>query len=86
MPCVTRARNGRISSGEVGPPKAIRENSLIRKNSLAGHALPCAELVNRFDHGDDVIDRRFGQHAMAQVENMAGPAAGAVRECRRRGS
>ena len=34
--------------------------------------------MDRVDHRDHMIYRRFRQHAMAQIENMSGPAAGAL--------
>ena len=46
------------------------------------HSSPCAELVHRVDHGDDVIDRSFGQNAMAEIENMPGTAGGAAQNFR----
>jgi hypothetical protein len=39
---------------------------------------PRAQLMHSVDQGDNVIDRRFRQDAVAQVEDMAGPAAGAA--------
>src|SRR5215468_1489466 len=36
-----------------------------------------AELMHRLDHGDDILDRSFGQNSMTQVEYMARLAAGA---------
>ena len=42
--------------------------------------LPCAQLVHRFDHGDDMFHRGLGQNTMAQIENMTGPGAGAAQD------
>src|SRR4030095_16122533 len=38
--------------------------------------LPRTQLMDCFDHGDDILDGSFGQNSMAQVEYMTGPAAG----------
>ena len=51
---------------------------LLLQYSIAPNLLPRAQLVDGFDHGDHVIDRRFRQHAMSQVENMAGTSVGAA--------
>ena len=34
------------------------------------------------DHGDHMIDRRFRQDAVAEIENMSGTAAGAAQDFR----
>src|SRR5262245_30148104 len=38
--------------------------------------LPCAKLMDGFNHGDNVIDRSVGQHAVAEVKDMAGTPCG----------
>src|SRR5262245_54721158 len=36
-----------------------------------------AKLMHRLDHGDDILDRSFGQNSVTQVEYMSRLAAGA---------
>ena len=39
---------------------------------------PGAELMHGFDHCDHILDGSFRQNAMAQIENVPGPTAGAA--------
>src|SRR5213596_2852583 len=93
-PRATFWRKGRISSGFVGPPNAMRSTASIIVTRAASP--PRAEGGERWvgsvrqslgghfmDHVDQrlhVIDRRGGQDAMAEVEDVAGAAGGAAQD------
>src|SRR5262245_38826750 len=71
-PRVTFARNGRISSGRVGPPKAIRRTASARAVTPS----PARQLVDGVDERADVFDRRLGQDPVPEIEDVARPARG----------
>src|SRR5713101_10211101 len=96
-PRATFWRKGRISSGFVGPPKAINSTASTVTVTRAASP-PRAEGGERWvrpgsvrsslgthvmDHVDQrlhVIDRRGGQDAVAEVEDVAGTAGGAAQD------
>src|ERR1700739_4427722 len=76
-PAVTRSRKGQTSARLVGPPKPIRITAPYGASTVIAFRSP-RSLLAHFVHGVDqrahVIDRRFGQDAVAEVEDMAGAA------------
>src|SRR3990170_1875029 len=88
-PAVTSWRKGRMSSGFSGPPNAIRSTEsaaliavpTVLSRLVRARALPAQrELVNHLHHGDHVLDGRLGKHAVAEVEDVAGPAGGPIQD------
>src|SRR5260370_41987521 len=75
-PRVTLSRNGRTSSRAVGPPNAISRTESITRRAASS----LRHVVNHVHQGDDVVDRRLGQDAVSEVEDVAGPAAGAIED------
>ena len=63
-------------------PTFQHSNFPVRLYSITPILLFCAEFMNGFNHGDDVIDRSFGQDAVTEIENMAWPTAGAAENFR----
>ena len=81
-PRVTFSRNGRISSGRVGPPKAISRTASRHPASAAARR----ELVHGVDQRAHVVDRRLGQDAVAEVEDVARAVPPPARGWRPRGA
>src|SRR6185503_21014261 len=70
-PRVTLSRNGRMSSGWVGPPKARSSTASAR----IGDSLSRGELVDHLHQRLRVCHRRFGQDAVPEVEDVTGTPA-----------
>src|SRR5262245_24836598 len=62
-----------MSSGFSGPPKAISSTE-----STSRTPSPCRQLVHHVDERDDRIDRRLLVDAVAEIEDVTGPAAHGV--------
>src|SRR5262245_29216558 len=71
-PRVTFSRNGRISSGHVGPPNAISRTASLEAISRAARAL--RQLVYRVDARPHVVDGGGRQHAVSEIEDVPWPA------------
>src|SRR5437868_2430374 len=74
-PRVTMSRNGRISSGRLGPPKATSSTASYRMPSA-----PVGKLVDDLDEDLHVLDGRVLVDAMTEVEDVARPPAGGIQD------
>ena len=54
--------------------QSIQPHALLREVSILPS--PSAQLVDRFDHFNRVLDRRLLQHAVAEVEDVTHSAGG----------
>src|SRR5438093_13747235 len=72
-PRVTMSRNGRISSGRVGPPNAISSTA-----SCGMELSPVGELVHDVHERLHVLDGRVLVDAVTEVEDVTGPTARGV--------
>src|SRR5579885_2116243 len=67
-------RTGMVHRTRRSTPHRIASRMASRRR------LAAAQLVNRFNQGDYVVDRSFRQDAVSEIEDMTGTAGGLVQD------